>query len=135
MLPPEFDRRYPMIVSGDGVWVQDAAGAFVIRASIDLRSQRFRRSGAPRIEQVDDGRDRPAIASHAEHVMPESAGGYSRGLHTCLLQVPVDFGQRLNRQARQLLGIHFDSAIGCRIELIRDLSAKSFLLATGGVEQ
>lgn len=26
VLPPEFDRRYPMIVSGDGVWVQDAAG-------------------------------------------------------------------------------------------------------------
>jgi hypothetical protein len=26
VLPPEFDRRYPMIVRGDGVWVQDAAG-------------------------------------------------------------------------------------------------------------
>lgn len=26
VLPPEFDRRYPMIVSGDGVWAQDAAG-------------------------------------------------------------------------------------------------------------
>jgi len=26
VLPPEFDRRYPMIVAGDGVWVQDAAG-------------------------------------------------------------------------------------------------------------
>jgi adenosylmethionine-8-amino-7-oxononanoate aminotransferase len=26
VLPPEFDRRYPVIVAGDGVWVQDAAG-------------------------------------------------------------------------------------------------------------
>ncbi len=26
VLPPEFDRRYPVIVKGDGVWVQDAAG-------------------------------------------------------------------------------------------------------------
>ena len=26
VLPPEFDRRYPLIVAGDGVWVQDAAG-------------------------------------------------------------------------------------------------------------
>lgn len=26
VLPPEFERRYPLIVSGDGVWVQDAAG-------------------------------------------------------------------------------------------------------------
>jgi adenosylmethionine-8-amino-7-oxononanoate aminotransferase len=26
VLPPEFNRRYPMIVAGDGVWVQDAAG-------------------------------------------------------------------------------------------------------------
>lgn len=26
VLPPEFDRRYPMIVKGDGVWVEDAAG-------------------------------------------------------------------------------------------------------------
>jgi adenosylmethionine-8-amino-7-oxononanoate aminotransferase len=26
VLPPEFDRRYPMIVAGDGVWVEDAAG-------------------------------------------------------------------------------------------------------------
>jgi adenosylmethionine-8-amino-7-oxononanoate aminotransferase len=26
VLPPEFDRRYPMIVAGDGVWVRDAAG-------------------------------------------------------------------------------------------------------------
>jgi adenosylmethionine-8-amino-7-oxononanoate aminotransferase len=26
VLPPEFDRRYPMIVAGDGVWVQDASG-------------------------------------------------------------------------------------------------------------
>ncbi|HLY50511.1 MAG TPA: aminotransferase class III-fold pyridoxal phosphate-dependent enzyme [Solirubrobacteraceae bacterium] len=26
VLPPEFDRRYPMIVEGDGVWVKDAAG-------------------------------------------------------------------------------------------------------------
>jgi adenosylmethionine-8-amino-7-oxononanoate aminotransferase len=26
VLPPEFDRRYPMIVAGDGVWVQDSAG-------------------------------------------------------------------------------------------------------------
>jgi adenosylmethionine-8-amino-7-oxononanoate aminotransferase len=26
VLPPEFDRRYPMIVEGDGVWVTDAAG-------------------------------------------------------------------------------------------------------------
>lgn len=26
VLPPEFDRRYPTIVRGDGVWVQDAAG-------------------------------------------------------------------------------------------------------------
>jgi adenosylmethionine-8-amino-7-oxononanoate aminotransferase len=26
VLPPEFDRRYPVIVSGDGVWLQDAAG-------------------------------------------------------------------------------------------------------------
>jgi adenosylmethionine-8-amino-7-oxononanoate aminotransferase len=26
VLAPEFDRRYPMIVAGDGVWVQDAAG-------------------------------------------------------------------------------------------------------------
>ncbi|HTX30864.1 MAG TPA: aminotransferase class III-fold pyridoxal phosphate-dependent enzyme [Solirubrobacteraceae bacterium] len=26
VLAPEFDRRYPMIVSGDGVWVQDAGG-------------------------------------------------------------------------------------------------------------
>lgn len=26
MLAPEFDRRYPMIVAGDGVWVEDAAG-------------------------------------------------------------------------------------------------------------
>ncbi|HZO78151.1 MAG TPA: aminotransferase class III-fold pyridoxal phosphate-dependent enzyme [Solirubrobacteraceae bacterium] len=26
VLPPEFDRRYPMIVAGDGVWVKDAAG-------------------------------------------------------------------------------------------------------------
>jgi adenosylmethionine-8-amino-7-oxononanoate aminotransferase len=26
VLPPEFDRRYPMIVRGDGVWVEDSAG-------------------------------------------------------------------------------------------------------------
>jgi adenosylmethionine-8-amino-7-oxononanoate aminotransferase len=26
VLPPEFDRRYPVIVAGDGVWVEDAAG-------------------------------------------------------------------------------------------------------------
>ncbi len=26
VLPPEFGRRYPMIVEGDGVWVKDAAG-------------------------------------------------------------------------------------------------------------
>ncbi len=26
VLPPEFDRRYPMVVEGDGVWVKDAAG-------------------------------------------------------------------------------------------------------------
>jgi adenosylmethionine-8-amino-7-oxononanoate aminotransferase len=26
VLPPEFDRRYPMIVAGDGVWAVDAAG-------------------------------------------------------------------------------------------------------------
>jgi adenosylmethionine-8-amino-7-oxononanoate aminotransferase len=26
VLPPEFDRRYPLIVEGDGVWVKDAAG-------------------------------------------------------------------------------------------------------------
>jgi adenosylmethionine-8-amino-7-oxononanoate aminotransferase len=26
VLPPEFDRRYPLIVAGDGVWAQDAAG-------------------------------------------------------------------------------------------------------------
>jgi len=26
VLPPEFDRRYPMIVEGEGVWVKDAAG-------------------------------------------------------------------------------------------------------------
>jgi hypothetical protein len=26
VLPPEFDRRYPVIVKGDGVWVEDAAG-------------------------------------------------------------------------------------------------------------
>jgi adenosylmethionine-8-amino-7-oxononanoate aminotransferase len=26
VLPPEFDRRYPVIVSGEGVWVQDADG-------------------------------------------------------------------------------------------------------------
>jgi hypothetical protein len=26
VLPPEFDRRYPTIVRGDGVWVQDAGG-------------------------------------------------------------------------------------------------------------
>jgi adenosylmethionine-8-amino-7-oxononanoate aminotransferase len=26
VLPPEFGRRYPVIVKGDGVWVQDAAG-------------------------------------------------------------------------------------------------------------
>jgi adenosylmethionine-8-amino-7-oxononanoate aminotransferase len=26
VLPPEFDRKYPVIVKGDGVWVQDAAG-------------------------------------------------------------------------------------------------------------
>ncbi|HSO97973.1 MAG TPA: aminotransferase class III-fold pyridoxal phosphate-dependent enzyme [Solirubrobacteraceae bacterium] len=26
VLPPEFNRRYPMIVAGDGVWVQDSAG-------------------------------------------------------------------------------------------------------------
>ena len=26
VLPPEFDRRYPMIVAGDGVWATDAAG-------------------------------------------------------------------------------------------------------------
>jgi adenosylmethionine-8-amino-7-oxononanoate aminotransferase len=26
VLPPEFDRRYPMVVNGDGVWVQDSTG-------------------------------------------------------------------------------------------------------------
>jgi adenosylmethionine-8-amino-7-oxononanoate aminotransferase len=26
VLPPEFDRRYPVIVEGDGVWVTDSAG-------------------------------------------------------------------------------------------------------------
>src|SRR5947209_4778522 len=26
VLPPEFDRRYPMIVKGDGVWVEDSEG-------------------------------------------------------------------------------------------------------------
>jgi adenosylmethionine-8-amino-7-oxononanoate aminotransferase len=26
VLPPEFDRRYPVIVKGDGVWVEDSAG-------------------------------------------------------------------------------------------------------------
>jgi adenosylmethionine-8-amino-7-oxononanoate aminotransferase len=26
VLPPEFDRRYPVIVKGEGVWVEDAAG-------------------------------------------------------------------------------------------------------------
>ena len=26
MLPPEFDRRYPVVVEGDGAWVTDAAG-------------------------------------------------------------------------------------------------------------
>ncbi|MBV9915333.1 MAG: aminotransferase class III-fold pyridoxal phosphate-dependent enzyme, partial [Solirubrobacterales bacterium] len=26
VLPPEFDRHYPVIVRGDGVWVQDAEG-------------------------------------------------------------------------------------------------------------
>jgi adenosylmethionine-8-amino-7-oxononanoate aminotransferase len=26
VLPPELDRRYPLIVAGDGAWVQDAAG-------------------------------------------------------------------------------------------------------------
>jgi len=26
VLPPEFDRRYPVVVEGDGAWVRDAAG-------------------------------------------------------------------------------------------------------------
>jgi adenosylmethionine-8-amino-7-oxononanoate aminotransferase len=26
VVPPEFDRRYPLIVRGDGVWVEDSAG-------------------------------------------------------------------------------------------------------------
>ncbi len=26
VLPPELDRRYPVIVEGDGVWASDAAG-------------------------------------------------------------------------------------------------------------
>jgi adenosylmethionine-8-amino-7-oxononanoate aminotransferase len=26
VLPPEFDRRYPVIVRGDGVWVEDSTG-------------------------------------------------------------------------------------------------------------
>src|SRR5436305_7796338 len=26
VLPPEFDRRYPVIVKGEGVWVEDASG-------------------------------------------------------------------------------------------------------------
>jgi adenosylmethionine-8-amino-7-oxononanoate aminotransferase len=26
VLPPEFDRRYPVIIGGDGVWVEDSAG-------------------------------------------------------------------------------------------------------------
>jgi adenosylmethionine-8-amino-7-oxononanoate aminotransferase len=26
VLPPEFDRRYPVVVTGDGVWVEDAGG-------------------------------------------------------------------------------------------------------------
>lgn len=26
MLPPEFDRRYPIVVAGEGSWVEDAAG-------------------------------------------------------------------------------------------------------------
>ena len=26
VLPPEFDRRYPVIVKGDGVWVEDSVG-------------------------------------------------------------------------------------------------------------
>jgi adenosylmethionine-8-amino-7-oxononanoate aminotransferase len=26
VLPPEFDRRYPLVVAGEGVWVEDAAG-------------------------------------------------------------------------------------------------------------
>ena len=34
VLPPEFNRRYPMIVAGDGVWVQDAAGRRYLDAMI-----------------------------------------------------------------------------------------------------
>src|SRR5881628_3205585 len=26
VLPPELDRRYPVVVRGDGVWLEDAAG-------------------------------------------------------------------------------------------------------------
>src|SRR5438445_1818314 len=26
VLPPEFDRRYPVVVRGQGVWLEDAAG-------------------------------------------------------------------------------------------------------------
>src|SRR5712692_6179722 len=26
VLPPEFDRRYPVVVRGDGVWLEDRAG-------------------------------------------------------------------------------------------------------------
>src|SRR5947209_16076331 len=26
VLPPEFDRRYPVIVRGEGVWVEDSTG-------------------------------------------------------------------------------------------------------------
>ena len=49
VLPPEFDRRYPVIVKGDGVWVEDAAGKRYLDAM----------SGGSMALTLGHGRDRP----------------------------------------------------------------------------
>jgi adenosylmethionine-8-amino-7-oxononanoate aminotransferase len=56
LLPPEFDRRYPTIVAGDGVWVEDAAG----RRYLDAMS------GGSMALTLGHGREDLIEAAHAQ---------------------------------------------------------------------
>jgi hypothetical protein len=56
VLPPEFDRRYPVVVEGDGAWVRDAAG----RRYLDAMS------GGSMALTLGHGRPDLVAAAHAQ---------------------------------------------------------------------
>ena len=102
---------------------------------VDSAGQFTRCAGAPRIEQMQNGRDGLPRRVEAGYTMPESIDAHCRRALPQRAELRTKLVERLGGEIHQCVRIHLESAVRGSVNVIGDLIAKAIDLPAVSIEK